>query len=133
MSLSSPDMPSGDVDVSVSAPDVPSGDVDASVSVPDMPSVDLKSPKKSLFGKFLKKKPSKANVEVKADMFDYSHLPIREQDPLTFQSWACRRVKMWTKPLSNKSLKHCFIRLAVVAPVTGGIRRGTLVVQVVLA
>ena len=64
VSLSAPDMPSGDVDVSVSAPDMPSGDVDASVSVPDMPSVDLKSPKKSLFGKFLKKKPGKASVEV---------------------------------------------------------------------
>ena len=65
VSLSAPDMPSGDVGASLSAPDMPSGDVDASVSVPDMPSVDLKSPKKSLFGKFLKKKPSKASVEVR--------------------------------------------------------------------
>ena len=63
--LAAPDMPSGDVDASLSAPDMPSGDVDASVSVPDMPSVDVKTPKKSLFGKFLKKKSSKANVEVK--------------------------------------------------------------------
>ena len=64
MSLSAPDMPSGDVNVSVSAPDVPSVDVDASVSVPDVPSVDVKTPKTNLFGKFLKKKPSKASVEV---------------------------------------------------------------------
>ena len=64
VSLSAPDMPSGDVDASVSAPDMPSGDVDASVSVPDVPSVDAKAPKKGLFGKFLKKKPSKASVEV---------------------------------------------------------------------
>ena len=63
MSLSAPDMPSGGVDVSLSTPDMPSGDVGASVSVPDMPSVDVKSPKKTLFGKLLKKK-SKANVEV---------------------------------------------------------------------
>ena len=61
--MSAPDMPSGDVDVSVSAPSMPSGDVDASVSVPDVPSVDVKSPKKGLFGKFLKKS-SKAGVEV---------------------------------------------------------------------
>ena len=64
MSLSASDMPSGDVDVSVSAPDMPSGDVDASVSVPDVPSVDVKAPKKSLFGKFLKKKPSKGGLDV---------------------------------------------------------------------
>ena len=64
MSLSAPDMPSGDVDVKVSAPDMPSADVDASVSVPDVPSVDVKAPKKRLFGKFLKKKSSKANVDV---------------------------------------------------------------------
>ena len=64
VSLSVPDMPSGDVDVSLSAPDMPSGDVDASVSAPDMPSVDVKAPKKSLFGKFLKKKPSKDGIDV---------------------------------------------------------------------
>ena len=64
MSLSVPDMPSGDVDVSLSAPDMQSGDVDASVSVPDMPSVDVKAPKKSLLGKLLKKKSSKASVAV---------------------------------------------------------------------
>ena len=64
MTLSAPDMPSGDVDVKMSAPDMPSADMGASVSVPDIPSVDLKSPKKSLFGKFLKKKSSKASVEV---------------------------------------------------------------------
>ena len=64
VSLSAPDIPSGDVDVGLSAPDMPSGDVDASVSVPDVPSVDVKAPKKRLFGKFLKKKPSKANVDV---------------------------------------------------------------------
>ena len=63
VSLSAPDMPSADVDVSVSAPDMPAGDVDTSVSAPDVPSVDVKSPKKKLFGKFLKKKPSKASVE----------------------------------------------------------------------
>ena len=63
-SLSAPDLPSGDVDASLSAPDMPSGDVDASVSVPDIPSVDVKAPKKSLFGKFLKKKPSKTGVDV---------------------------------------------------------------------
>ena len=57
MSLSAPDMPSGDVDVKVSAPDVPSVDV---------PSVDVKAPKKSIFGKLLKKKPSKAGVDVSA-------------------------------------------------------------------
>ena len=50
--------------MSLSAPDMPSGDVDVSVSAPDMPSVDVKTPKKNLFGKFLKKKPSKASVEV---------------------------------------------------------------------
>ena len=65
VSLSAPDVPSGDVDASLSAPDVPSGDVDASVSVPDIPSVDVKAPKKKLFGKFLKKKSSKASVEVR--------------------------------------------------------------------
>ena len=64
MSLSAPDLPSGDVDASLSAPDLPSGDADASVSVPDMPSVDAKVPKKSLFGKFLKKKPSKGGLDV---------------------------------------------------------------------
>ena len=64
MGVSAPDMPSGDVDVSLAAPDMPSGDVDASVSVPDVPSVDVKAPKKGLFGKFLKKKSSKASVEV---------------------------------------------------------------------
>ena len=72
MSLSGPDMPSGDVDVKVSAPvdvkvsapDMPSADVDASVSVPDVPSVDVKAPKKSIFGKLLKKKSSKPTVEV---------------------------------------------------------------------
>ena len=64
MSLSAPDMPSGDVDASLSAPDMPSGDVDASVSVPDLPSVDVKAPKKGLFGKFLKKKPSKGGLDV---------------------------------------------------------------------
>ena len=66
MSLPAPSMPSGDVDVSLSVPDMPSGDADASVSVPDVPSVDLKSPKKTLFGKFLKKKSGKASVEVKS-------------------------------------------------------------------
>ena len=65
MGLSAPSMPSADVDVSVSAPDMPSGNVDASVSVPDMPSADVKVPKKGLFGKFLKKKSSKASVEVR--------------------------------------------------------------------
>ena len=65
VSVSAPDMPSADVDISLSAPDMPSGDVDASVSAPDMPSVDVKSPKKGLFGKFLKKKSSKASVEVR--------------------------------------------------------------------
>ena len=64
MSLSAPNMPSGDVDVNLSAPDMPSGDVDASVSVPDAPSVDVKAPKKGLFGKFLKKKSSKAGIDV---------------------------------------------------------------------
>ena len=64
MSLSAPDMPSGDVDVKVSAPDMPSADVDASVSVPDVPSVDVKAPKKGIFGKLLKKKSSKASVQV---------------------------------------------------------------------
>ena len=64
MSLSAPDMPSGDVDVGVSAPDMPSGDVDASVSVPDVPSADVKVPKKGLLGKFLKKKSSKDGIDV---------------------------------------------------------------------
>ena len=64
MSVSAPDMPSGDVDVKVSAPDMPTADVDASVSVPDVPSVDVKAPKKGIFGKLLKKKQSKASVEV---------------------------------------------------------------------
>ena len=64
MSLSVPDMPSGDVDVSLSAPDMPSGDVDASVSVPDVPSADVKVPKKGLFGKFLRKKSSKDDIDV---------------------------------------------------------------------
>ena len=64
VNLTAPDMPSGDVDVSLSAPDMPSGDVDASVSVPDAPSVDVKAPKKGLFGKLLKKKSSKAGVNV---------------------------------------------------------------------
>ena len=64
MGVSAPDMPSGDVDVSLAAPDMPSGDVDASASVPDVPSVDVKTPKKGLFGKLLKKKASKASVEV---------------------------------------------------------------------
>ena len=36
----------------------------ASVSVPDVPSVDVKAPKKGLFGKFLKKKSSKAGIDV---------------------------------------------------------------------
>ena len=69
-------MPSGDVDASLSAPDVPSGDVDASVSVPDMPSVDVKAPKKKLFGKFLKKKSSKANVDVSGShrLLNYSQI-----------------------------------------------------------
>ena len=75
MSLSAPDVPSGDVDVKVSAPDMPSADVGASVSVPDVPSadvpsVDVKAPKKGLFGKLLKKKPSKATVEVCHDLFN---------------------------------------------------------------
>ena len=64
MTVSGPDLPSGDVDVKVSAPDMPSADLGASVSVPDMSSVDVKAPKKSIFGKLLKKKPSKATVEV---------------------------------------------------------------------
>ena len=69
VSLSAPDMSSGDVDVKVSAPDLPSADVDASVSVPDVPSVDVpsvdvKAPKKGLFGKFLKKKSSKPGIDV---------------------------------------------------------------------
>ena len=64
VSLSAPDVPSGDVDVKVSAPDMPSADVDASVSVPDVPSVDVKAPKKGLFGKFLKKKSSKPGIDV---------------------------------------------------------------------
>ena len=63
VSLSAPDMPPGDAGVSVAAPSMPSGDVEASVSVPDVPSVDAKAPKKSLFGKLLKKS-SKASVEV---------------------------------------------------------------------
>ena len=63
MSVSA-DMPSGDVDVKVSAPDMPSADVDASVSVPDVTSVDVKAPKKSIFGKFLKKKSSKPGIDV---------------------------------------------------------------------
>ena len=64
MSLSAPNMPSRDADVNLSAPDMPSGDVDASESVPDAPSVDVKAPKKGLFGKFLKKKSSKAGIDV---------------------------------------------------------------------
>ena len=69
MTVSGSDLPSGDVDVKVSAPDMPSADLGASVSVPDVssvdvPSVDVKAPKKSIFGKLLKKKPSKATVEV---------------------------------------------------------------------
>ena len=64
MGLSAPDMPSGDVDVSVSAPSMPSGDVDASVTAPDVPSVDVKPPKKGLFGKLLKMKSSKASMDV---------------------------------------------------------------------
>ena len=74
VNLSAPDVPSGDVDVSVSAPDMPSGDVDASVSVPDMPSVDAKVPKKTLFGKFLKKKPSKGGLDV-SDSSAWSVVP----------------------------------------------------------
>ena len=73
-SVSAPDMPSGDVDANVSAPDMPSGDVDASVSVPDIPSVDVKAPKKKLFGKFLKKKSSKASVEVRFTTIN--HVPF---------------------------------------------------------
>ena len=64
VSVSAPDMPTGNVDASLSAPDMPSGDVGASVSVPDVPSVDVKAPKKGLFGKFLKKKSSKAGIDV---------------------------------------------------------------------
>ena len=52
--------------MSLSAPDMPSGDVDVKVSAPDVPSVDVKAPKKSIFGKLLKKKPSKAGVDVSA-------------------------------------------------------------------
>ena len=65
-------MPSGDAGASLSAPDMPSGDVDASVSVPDVPSVDVKAPKKKLFGKFLKKKSSKASVEVRLPPYSAS-------------------------------------------------------------
>ena len=78
MSVSAPDMPSGDVDVSLSAPDMPSGDVGASVSVPDVPSVDVKAPKKSLFGKFLKKKSSKAGIGVSDAMhLDSYHMIMK--------------------------------------------------------
>ena len=41
VSLSAPDITSGDVEVSLSAREITSGDVDASVSVPDMPSLLL--------------------------------------------------------------------------------------------
>ena len=97
-SLSAPDVPSGDVDASLSAPDMPSGDVDASVSVPDMPSVDVKAPKKGLFGKFLKKKPSKASVAVSptpSSTVTSSGLALPASDFVLLYMSGDRRGKYW--------------------------------------